>query len=90
MFHQYRPRIIREPSSGLVHLLTCKKELAQSLVELLTENRIPAELSGTEADETMTSPEGRDTYVVSQISINPPADYEKVRAIVATFPEGKE
>lgn len=78
----YQPRVIRKPNTDLTYLMTCRKDLAESLVKWLKGQGIPAFLPGVEANETMDD----QTYIVSQIDIEPPHDYDIVRAAVSKWP----
>ena len=83
----YQPRIIRDPADETVaYLGTCRSDLAPNLVAWLKEQGIPASLSGAETNETMESDVGTDSYIVSEVVITPPINYDTVRAAVQAWP----
>lgn len=83
---RYEPRIIRRPGSDHAYLMTCRKDLASQLVRYLKRKDVPATLTGNEVQEQMESADGTEEYLVSEISIEPPADYQKLRELVFHWP----
>ena len=83
----YRPHIIRPPSAGFAYLMTCKKESASGLVNWLNEKRISASLTGAETTEHMETDGREEEYIVSEIGIDPPISYEKLKAVVDSWLE---
>ena len=88
MANAYRPHLIANERGA--YLLTCKKELAESLVAHLNHRGIIAELSDAEATKTPQSDEEREPFIVQQIDLNGEYQPGQIEAIVSEWSASQE